>query len=183
LHELSPDAQKELKIEFIADRELLDLIQELKALEGEMSVKEIVRRAMKAHIKAIQKKRSGPTLNNAKKDFAASGNSASTISKNEIHPTASPAEPPPATQSKTARTHIPLVIQRQVRSQSQNRCTYTDSISKRRCEKKHDLEIEHKIPVAKGGTNNPENLTLLCHAHNRMQAQRHFGKGKIVPSP
>jgi hypothetical protein len=119
LHELSPNSQKEQKIEFIADRELLDLIQELKALEGEMPIKEIFRRGMKAHIKAIKAKRSGPTQ--------------------ERKPKASPGKLP-TDQSKYERAHI---------------------------------------PVAKGGSNNSENLTLLCRAHNRLQAYRQYGKAKI----
>ncbi len=45
-----------------------------------------------------------------------------------------------------------------------------------RCSSRHDLEIEHILPLGKGGSNEPDNLRVLCAKHNRLMAERHFGK-------
>jgi 5-methylcytosine-specific restriction endonuclease McrA len=41
------------------------------------------------------------------------------------------------------------------------------------------LEIDHVIPYAKGGSNSPENLRLLCPAHNRLAAEKEYGKNHM----
>ena len=46
-------------------------------------------------------------------------------------------------------------------------CTFTDPITKRRCKSTWQLEIDHIHPYARGGSNEPQNLRLLCDAHNR----------------
>jgi anti-sigma28 factor (negative regulator of flagellin synthesis) len=48
----------------------------------------------------------------------------------------------------------------------QRRCTHHYQDGKR-CENRRWLEIHHKIPISHGGTNDPQNLTTLCHAHHR----------------
>ncbi|MCK4549155.1 MAG: HNH endonuclease, partial [Candidatus Krumholzibacteria bacterium] len=34
----------------------------------------------------------------------------------------------------------------------------------------------HKVPFARGGDNSPSNLRLLCGKHNRLEAERAYGK-------
>ena len=45
-----------------------------------------------------------------------------------------------------------------------NRCKY--------CWSKHNLGIDHKTPPALGGTNEPDNLRVLCEACNSRKGQR-----------
>ncbi len=45
-----------------------------------------------------------------------------------------------------------------------------------RCGSKWDLEIDHIVPFAVGGSNAPDNLRLLCRAHNRHAAEKLFGR-------
>jgi hypothetical protein len=45
----------------------------------------------------------------------------------------------------------------------------------KKCRSKYALEIDHIIGVALGGTNDIENLQLLCRAHNSRRAIKAFG--------
>ncbi|MCA9728578.1 MAG: HNH endonuclease, partial [Candidatus Eisenbacteria bacterium] len=54
-------------------------------------------------------------------------------------------------------------------------CTYVGPEG--RCPERRGLEIDHRDPVARGGSNEPENLRVLCRAHNRLMAERAFGIG------
>jgi 5-methylcytosine-specific restriction endonuclease McrA len=56
------------------------------------------------------------------------------------------------------------------------RCTYVGSNGKR-CESKWDLEIHHdETPFAMGGDNSINNLRLLCATHNKLEAERVYGR-------
>jgi len=55
-------------------------------------------------------------------------------------------------------------------------CTYVGSNGKR-CESKWDLEIHHdETPFAMGGGHSPRNLRLLCAVHNKLDAERLYGR-------
>lgn len=43
------------------------------------------------------------------------------------------------------------------------------------CDEKRWLQIDHIVPVAKGGENTPENLRLLCANHNQYARVQSFG--------
>jgi adenylate cyclase class IV len=55
-------------------------------------------------------------------------------------------------------------------------CEHLDAQSKTRCSSKFALETDHIIAVALGGTNEPENLQLLCRAHNSRRSIKTFGQ-------
>ena len=63
-----------------------------------------------------------------------------------------------------ARSYIPIEIERRVRKDAQNRCG--DCLSPQR------LEIEHIIPIAKGGSNDESNLWLACPICNRYKSDK-----------
>lgn len=41
------------------------------------------------------------------------------------------------------------------------------------CGTADNIEVDHIMPVRRGGTNNPDNLQLLCHDHNMEKRDRH----------
>jgi hypothetical protein len=43
------------------------------------------------------------------------------------------------------------------------------------CDEKRWLQIDHIVPIAKGGENTPENLRLLCANHNQYARVQSFG--------
>ena len=72
---------------------------------------------------------------------------------------------------KPGSRHIPVDVERVVRERDGNQCTFTDAQGKR-CPERRFLTIEHSIPFALGGLPTPENLCLLCNAHNAYTARR-----------
>ena len=80
-------------------------------------------------------------------------------------------------------SQVPKAIQRQIFFRDGNQCTFV-SDDGRRCSERGRLQVDHILPVAKGGDDRVENLRLLCAAHNQLMAERHFGKefmrGKIA---
>ena len=77
-------------------------------------------------------------------------------------------------QEKVSR-YIPRKVRDEVHVRDKGRCTYV-SPGGRRCGATHDLQIDHKVPFARGGDNSPSNLRLLCGKHNRLEAERAYGK-------
>ncbi len=73
------------------------------------------------------------------------------------------------------RSHIPLAIRDLVWMRDGARCSFT-SKDGYRCNSKYDLEIDHIVPIAHGGGNNLENLSLKCRVHNIHAAEELMGK-------
>ena len=76
------------------------------------------------------------------------------------------ASPPPS-----RSRHIPARIRRAVFKRDGLACTDHDPITGRRCGSQFALELDHRIPFAKGGLHSAENLTARCRAHNQWAAQ------------
>jgi hypothetical protein len=70
------------------------------------------------------------------------------------------------------RAYIPIEIDRRVRAAAQNRCGYCLSPQHLVMAR---LEIEHIIPLAKGGNNDESNLWLSCPICNRCKSDKTTG--------
>jgi 5-methylcytosine-specific restriction endonuclease McrA len=73
-------------------------------------------------------------------------------------------------EQKPRRKYIPMKTQREVRAKANHRCEHIHP-NHTRCTSTYQTQIDHVIPVAKGGTNTPANLRLLCAGHNRLAAK------------
>ncbi len=78
------------------------------------------------------------------------------------------------TGTSTKRARVPAAIRDQVHVRDGGRCAF-ESPDGVRCNSSHDLEIDHIRPVARGGTNEADNLRLLCAKHNALEAERILG--------
>jgi len=74
--------------------------------------------------------------------------------------------------------HIPIATRDAVMLRDKECCTFR-SKSGRRCNATHGLQIDHIKPYALGGTHEPENLRVLCAAHNRHAARKTFGARSV----
>lgn len=73
-----------------------------------------------------------------------------------------------------SRRSIPARVRDAVFARDGGCCTFV-GLDGVRCRSRHDVEIDHRRPVARGGANTLDNLRLLCAVHNRLEAQRAFG--------
>ena len=71
--------------------------------------------------------------------------------------------------------HIPESVRDRVYQRDGGRCTYQSPDGKR-CGSRHNLQVDHIQPYAQGGTHAMSNLRLLCAMHNRLEAERLYGK-------
>ena len=74
--------------------------------------------------------------------------------------------------------HIPASVRDGVYVRDRGRCTFV-SAGGVRCGSTRDIQIDHIVPFALGGRSSPENLRLLCGKHNRLEAERVYGKDLI----
>jgi len=77
--------------------------------------------------------------------------------------------------------HIANHVRREVWKRDEGQCAF-HSTDGRRCTARGGLELDHIVPVARGGRSTVDNLRLLCWAHNQFVAERELGatfmKGK-----
>ena len=76
--------------------------------------------------------------------------------------------------------HIPDDVRDAVYVRGGGQCTFV-ARDGTRCGSKHALQVDHIRPFAAGGTHDPDNLRLLCAAHNRLAAEQTLGKHVMRP--
>jgi hypothetical protein len=74
--------------------------------------------------------------------------------------------------------YVPAEIRRAVWQRDAGCCTFEDA-SGRRCCERAGIEIHHEHAFALGGPTTPENLRLMCRAHNALLAERDFGRAHV----
>jgi len=77
------------------------------------------------------------------------------------------------------RKHIPNAVRREVARRDGLQCSFR-SPSGQSCTARAFLQFHHETPWARGGGDEPGNLRLLCHAHNRLLAERDFGAARVA---
>ena len=73
---------------------------------------------------------------------------------------------------------IPAAVRREVWHRDGGQCTFV-SDKGHRCEARSRLELDHVIPVSRGGEASAANLRLRCRAHNQFAAECTYGAGFV----
>jgi hypothetical protein len=73
---------------------------------------------------------------------------------------------------------VPRAVRREVFERDGERCTFKDEQGNR-CAARSDLELDHIVPPARGGTHDATNLRVVCGAHNRLYAEQAFGREHV----
>ena len=69
--------------------------------------------------------------------------------------------------------YISPKVRHHVWMRDQGKCTYVCPKTKRKCLSDHLLQIDHIKPFSLGGTNDADNLRLLCANHNQFMFSRY----------
>ncbi|HEY8142496.1 MAG TPA: hypothetical protein VIG06_07495 [Kofleriaceae bacterium] len=88
------------------------------------------------------------------------------------------AAPRKAKNSRVKRT-VPRALRREVVARDGARCSFVAGDG-RRCEETGFLELDHVVPVSRGGTASVEGVRILCRAHNQYEAERILGPEAVV---
>ena len=71
--------------------------------------------------------------------------------------------------------YIPAPVRRAVRERDGDQCAFVNARG-RRCKARAGLELHHKQPFGRGGDHNPDNIQMMCRAHNGYLAEQDYGK-------
>jgi 5-methylcytosine-specific restriction endonuclease McrA len=77
-------------------------------------------------------------------------------------------------QGKFEREHVPVEVMRAVWKRDAGRCQWKID-GGGICGSTYRVELDHIVPVAKGGPTTVENCRLLCKSHQLVAARREFG--------
>ena len=82
-------------------------------------------------------------------------------------------------QSTTSPRQIPVTVRDRVLERDEYQCSFVSKAGGR-CACKVDLEIDHIVPLGRGGSSEESNLRTLCRAHNLGAARDTFGEEYIT---
>ena len=88
------------------------------------------------------------------------------------------ARAPRAAKMYVDRRYVPRDARRQAVARDGMQCSFVAEDG-RRCEETGFLELDHVVPVTRGGSASAENLRVLCRAHNQYQAERILGREAV----
>ena len=94
------------------------------------------------------------------------------LEKQRTRATETPREP--RTPSTSRPRHIAAHVRREVWRRDGHRCTFIGPDGDR-CAARSFLELDHILPIARGGQSSVDNLRVRCRAHNQHEAERMFG--------
>jgi hypothetical protein len=169
-----PHVAERYKVQFTANQEYVDLLEEARDLLSHASPKagldEVHRRALECLVKELRKKKYGET--DRPRDARVQETTGEEVPATESSHSSHSNEP-----ERTTR-HIPARVRRRVAERDGRRCTYVDACGQR-CRETRLLEFHHLDAHANGGLPTEENLTLRCRAHNTLAAEEDFGREPI----
>ncbi len=154
-------------------QEVERLVAAVKSPEAVPVPEDRIRLPSPAKVRTLPATRSAPSPTAASETLVAPPQPASPLEPPPCAAPARDAEPKPGT-----RGTIPAAVRREVWNRDGGRCSWTRADG-RRCGSRHRLEIDHIVPVAKGGGSEPSNLRVTCRGCNALHARNEFGAERI----
>jgi hypothetical protein len=154
---VEPLSPARYRVQFTASAELKDRLERLQNLmrhevpDGDLAA--VIERAVSEKLERLEARR-----------FAKTSVPRKTLSGSDTSPKS---------------RHIPAAVRRAVSERTGDRCGFVNAQG-RRCEERHRLEFHHRHPFGMNGDHSPDNVGLLCPAHNRLLAERDYGKAAIA---
>ena len=186
---------KFVEVSFLADQETIALLCEMKRLlsgsKANPTSADAIKQALKLAV-AQKSKKMQPRTDSKAKASSQPRNQGQGQGQPQLQNSNQPTTPtnetrcgslsPPhrsrsgvtQTEKPPRRKYISVHKRRAVYQEAGDRCTFVSAVTGKRCESRHQLELEHIKPFAKNGSDELENLTLLCKSHNLYNAVQHF---------
>ncbi len=89
-----------------------------------------------------------------------------------LAPSAKAALSTPSFTAKRKRAGIKITLRRRLLKKANYCCEYIDQKTKARCQSHYQLQIDHRIPFALGGSDAESNLRVFCRSHNLLAAKQ-----------
>ena len=162
--------EKRYALSFSVDEKTFEELQEVKALLSSslpqgVSIEETLKVLLDQYLE-----RNSPARRQARRLAAASKPPTSINAPSlELVPEKTAAKTAPASR------HIPAQVRDEVFCRDGASCSYIspDGV---RCGSTHNLQLDHIVPFAVGGSSRADNLRCCCSLHNRHLAKRYFGE-------
>jgi hypothetical protein len=145
---VEPLAPARYKVQFTADATLHEKLQRLCTLTGAADLAAVIAQAVTEKLERLEARR-----------FAKTERPRQRVEDADTSPSS---------------RHIPAAIKRAVLERDGNRCSFVDEHGKR-CTERDRLEFHHKRAYGRGGDHRPENISLMCKAHNLLLAEEEYG--------
>jgi hypothetical protein len=157
------------EVRFLVTQETLDRLERIRGLLGhthsQMSLGELLSAMAKITLEKLDPAREARRKRT--ETLAAQSVYAHKVPDGEKGPSATVTPP----RAFAGRAYIQASLRREVWRRAQGKCMG--------CSGYYCLQIDHIKPVAKGGSNAPENLRLLCFHCNQRQADLKLGREKM----
>lgn len=88
--------------------------------------------------------------------------------------TPTPNKTTPSFMTARKREHIKTTLRRKLLKKASHCCEFVDTKTNIKCQSRYQLQVDHRIPLARGGSNVENNLRVLCRTHNLLSA-KHWG--------
>jgi hypothetical protein len=183
LAEPEPKPIRRVKIEFVADEGVADLIERARALLSHKYPKgrleDLVREAFQTLLEKRDPMRSRKPISSGNGRAAClSVKQVQEPNKSNYIPGNEESERKKEMQSaenledkkREKNRYIPKKIRKEIWKRDEGRCTFVN-IEGRRCDERLFLELDHIRPFALNGKTETSNLRLLCAAHNRWRSE------------
>lgn len=186
LARVRPIAPGRFELVAVIDQETHDFLMQSRELLGHVvptnALIDVLAQAIRAQHAHLRRRRCGATerpRTSASRPGPAHGDA--TVPRDDAFVRRSDSAPQAGrtgTRAPADPRRIPAAVRRAVWERDGGRCTFT-SADGHRCAERSRVELDHVVPVARGGRSTAANLRLLCRAHNQHAAEREFGRQRI----
>lgn len=155
---------KHTLLQVVLEQETLDLLADLKSLLSheipDGNFNQVLKKSLQVSIGVLRKK----------KGQCAPKGDVRLVSKAERSELSLRSEP----QGDTRSRYISKDVRRNVFQRANGRCEFV-GVGGRRCNSRHQLEFDHRVPWSFGGANDESNGQILCSTHNKFRVKSTHG--------
>jgi 5-methylcytosine-specific restriction endonuclease McrA len=172
---IKPQKDDSIRLEVTFTEEQMNVLKQAKDLLShtlpEGSWAEVLTYLAEKHVQKISGKnqKSSPSQTQESVSTGADIDGSASMEKAEAQRASTPSF---TTQRK--RGHIRITVRRRILAKAQHCCEYVDPKTQQRCQGTYQLQVDHRIPLARGGSDEESNLRALCRTHNLLAA-KHWG--------